>query len=78
MILFQFGIRKREVENILVSTQALKLKALRLIKPVVPKFKASHGWDRGFLRCNNLLLRTKTSIAHLVTLRTKFVSLDVM
>ena len=61
--LLQWVLEKREAENIPVSIQALKLKALSLIMPVLPNFKASDGWARGFLKRNNLVLRAKTSIA---------------
>ena len=61
--MLQWVLEKREAENIPVSIQALKLKALSLIMPVLPNFKASDGWARGFLKRNNLVLRAKTSIA---------------
>ena len=50
--LLQWVLEKREAENIPVSIQALKLKALSLIMPVLPNFKASDGWARGFLKRN--------------------------
>ena len=42
------------------------MKALSLIKPIIPSFKASEGWARGFLQRNNLVLRAKTSIAQML------------
>ena len=56
-------LEKREECNVAVSTQMIRLKALSLIKPVLPGFKASDGWLRKFLARNNLVLRAKTSIA---------------
>ena len=38
------------------------LKALSLIKDINPKFKASDGWVRKFLR-NDLVLRVRTHIS---------------
>ena len=44
-----------------VSSHAIKLKSLSL-KAVLPNFKASNGWIKGFMRRHNLVLRAKTSI----------------
>ena len=44
----------------------IRLKALSLIKPSLPNFKASDGWLRKFLSRNNLVLRAKTSMAQML------------
>ena len=64
--LMAWVMEKREETHISVSTQVLRLKALSLIKPVLPSFKASDGWLRKFLRRHNLVLRARTSIAQLL------------
>ena len=46
-----------------VSNRMIKLKALSLIRPVLPAFKASDGWCRKFLARNNLVSRAATSTA---------------
>ncbi len=46
-----------------ISTQMLRDKALALIKPHNPNFKASDGWVRKFIRRHNLVLRARTSVA---------------
>ena len=46
-----------------VLSHAIKLKSLCLIKAVLPNFKASNGWVKGFMRRHNLVLRANTSIA---------------
>ena len=51
-------------ENYLpVSRQMICDKALSLVKPHQPDFKASKGWLRRFLVRHNLLLRARTSVA---------------
>lgn len=40
-----------------------KVKALSLIKSVLPNFKVSEGWFRKFLRRNDLVLRARTHIS---------------
>ena len=59
----QWILEQREEKNIPVSTQAIKLKALSLIKSVLPNFKASDGWLKSFMVRHNLVLRVKTSMA---------------
>ena len=56
-------LKKREESNLAVSTKMIRVKALSLIKPLLPNFKASDGWLRKFLVRNNLVLRAKTSLA---------------
>lgn len=41
----------------------MQCKALSLIKPSHPDFKASDGWLRKFMTRNNLVLRAKTTLA---------------
>ena len=64
--LMKWILEKREIQNVSVSTGAIRMKALSLIKPIIPSFKASEGWARGFLQRNNLVLRAKTSIAQML------------
>ncbi len=47
-----------------VTTQLLKAKALELITPTHPQFKASDGWVQKFKQRHSLVLRVKTSLAH--------------
>ncbi len=61
--LLQWVLEQREEKQMPVSSHAIKLKALSLIKAVLPNFKASDGWVKGFMRRHNLVLRAKTSIA---------------
>ena len=56
-------MEKREQQNVPVSKQAIRLKALSKIKPIQPEFKASEGWVDSFHRRHNLVLRQRTSIA---------------
>ena len=53
-------LEKREVDCVAVSTQVIRLKAISLIRPVNPNFKASDGWVRKFMNRNNLVLRACT------------------
>lgn len=46
-----------------VSTDMLKQKALVLIKPGNPSFKASSGWCQKFYKRHSLVFRQKTSVA---------------
>ena len=56
-------LEKREAEFVTVSTQMIRLKALSLIKDTNPKFKASDGWVRKFLKRNDLVLQVCTHIS---------------
>lgn len=56
-------LEKREQECVTVSYQMIKLKALSLIRPTNPQFKATDGWLTKFTRRNNLVLRAKTHIS---------------
>ena len=56
-------LEKREEAYIAVSTQMIRLKALSLIRPVNPQFKASEGWLRKFMTRNNLVLRARTNMS---------------
>ena len=56
-------LEKREAEFVAVSTQMIRLKALSLIKDTNPKFKASDGWVRKFMKRNDLVLRVRTHIS---------------
>ena len=56
-------LEKREEAYVAVSTQMIHLKALSLIRPVNPQFKASDGWLRKFMTRNNLVLRACTSMS---------------
>ena len=47
-------LENREQDFVAVSTQAIRLKALSLIKESNPNFKASDGWVRKFMRRNDL------------------------
>ena len=64
--LYKWILEKREVNNVSVSTFSLKAKALSLIKPILPNFKASDGWVQGFRRHFNLVMRARTSIAQML------------
>lgn len=64
--LYKWVLEKREVDNVPISTFALKTKALSLIKPILPNFKASDGWVQGFRRRFDLVLRARTSIAQML------------
>ena len=55
-------LEKREAEFVAVSTQMIRLKALSLIKDTNPKFKASDGWVRKFMKRNDLVLQVRTHI----------------
>lgn len=55
-------LEKREEAYIAASTQMIHLKALSLIRPVNPQFKASDGWLRKFMTRNNLVLRARTNM----------------
>ena len=46
-----------------VTTPLLRAKALELITPTHPKFKASDGWVQKFKQRHSLVLRMKTSLA---------------
>ncbi len=50
-------------KNIPVSSQALKIKALTLIKTIVSVFKAYDGWLKSYMCRCNLVLRAMTSMA---------------
>ena len=63
MQLLQWVLELREQKQLPVSTCEIKVKAMALIKPVQPNFKASGGWVKAFMRRHNLVLRAKTSIA---------------
>ena len=56
-------LERRETSHIAVSTQMIHLKAMSLIRPVNPGFKASSGWLTKFMMRLNLVLRSKTNIA---------------
>ena len=56
-------LEKRETDCVAISTQVIRCKALALITPVKPSFKASDGWVRKFMKRNNLVLRAKTHIS---------------
>ena len=62
-------LEKRETDCVAISTQAIRYKALSLIKPIAPSFKGSDGWVRKFIRRNNLVLRARTHISQ--TLRSQ-------
>lgn len=49
--------------HLALSTQMLRDKALALIKPHNPNFKASEGWACKFIHRHNLALRARTSVA---------------
>ena len=61
--LYKWVLEKREVGNVPISASAIKIKALSLIKPLLPDFKASDGWLYGFRKRFDLVLRARTSIA---------------
>ena len=46
-----------------ITIQLLKAKALELITPTQPEFKASDGWVQKFKQRHSLVLRVKTSLA---------------
>ncbi len=64
--LYKWVLEKREVDNVPISSFALKTKALSLIRPILPNFKASDGWLRGFRMRYNLVMRARTSIAQML------------
>ena len=43
-------LEKRETDCVAISTQVIRCKALALITPVKPSFKASDGWVRKFMK----------------------------
>ena len=51
-----------EIDCVPISTQIVRCKALPLITPVNPQFKASVGWVRKFMHRNDLVLRCRTHI----------------
>ena len=61
--LLQWVLEQWEEKQMPVSSHAIKLKSLSFIKAVLPYFKASNGWVKGFMRRHNLELRAKTSTA---------------
>lgn len=61
--IYKWVLEKHEVNNIPISSAAIKAKALSLIRPILPDFKASGGWLNGFKRRFDLVLRARTSIA---------------
>lgn len=61
--LVKWILEKRDQSHIAVSTRMIRLKALSLVKPTLPDFKASEGWVRKFLVRNDLVLRARTSMA---------------
>ena len=63
MQLLQWVLELREEKQLPVSSHEIKVKALSLIKPLQPDFKASDGWVKAFMRRHNLVFRAKTSIA---------------
>ena len=56
-------LEKRETDCVAVTTQVIHCKALSIIRPVMPTFKASEGWVRRFMKRNNLVLRAKTRVS---------------
>ena len=54
--LVKWILEKCEHSHIAVSTRMIRLKAMSLVKPTLPNFKASEGWIRKFLVRNNLVL----------------------
>ena len=61
--LYKWVLEKREVNNVPISNSAIKIKALSLIKPIIPDFKASDGWLHSFRKRFDLVLRAQTSLA---------------
>ena len=56
-------LEKRETDCVPISSQLIRCKALSLIRPVNPSFKASDGWVRKFMKRNDLVLRCRTHIS---------------
>ena len=56
-------LEKREADCVAITTQLIRCKALSLIRPITPTFKASDGWVRKFMERNNLVLRCKTHVS---------------
>lgn len=52
-----------EVDYVAVSMQIIRLKAMSLICPASPSFKAFDGWIRKFMKRNDLVVRTRTHIS---------------
>ena len=61
--LVKWILEKHEQSHVAVSTRMIRLKAMSLVKPTLPNFKASEGWVRKFLVRNDLVLQARTSIA---------------
>lgn len=64
--LYKWVLERREQDLVAVSSTSIKMKALSLIKPILPDFKASVGWFHGFMLRNNLSLRAKTGVAQML------------
>ena len=62
-IVIEWILTNRETSYIPVSYGMIRLKALSLIRPVLPVFKASEGWCRKFLCRTNLVYRAAISMA---------------
>ena len=56
-------LEKREENFVAISTRVIRLKAMSLIKPILPDFKASDGWVRRFMKRNSFVLRARTHIS---------------
>ncbi len=65
-------LEKRDNCNAPVSKQIVRLKALSLIKPFNPHFKASDGWIKSFFQRHNWTLRRQTSIAQMLPILVKY------